>query len=126
MSCFYIVLLFAAVVVCPLLDISNAVVNTTNTNYSTTVLVTCNSGYAIDSLNAKNNTAITTCTIYGNWSSSSILCSGYKWIPDVTITNGNSFHSLVKRKRMKTECHALNNVESVDRKSLSQSFSVKC
>jgi hypothetical protein len=65
--------LLLAVVVCPILNISNASLNTTNTNFSTTVLVTCNSGYAIDPLNPTNNTALTSCTRNGNWSTS-IVC----------------------------------------------------
>jgi hypothetical protein len=63
-------------VVCPLLNITNAVLNTTNANYSTTVLVTCNSGYAIDPLDLNNNTALTVCTSSGNWSTSQIVCAG--------------------------------------------------
>ena len=65
---------FLAGVVCPPLNILNAAINTTNANYSVTVLVTCNLGYAINPLDFTKNTALTTCTQTGSWSMTSIVC----------------------------------------------------
>jgi hypothetical protein len=61
-------------VVCPPLNISNAWLNTSYTNYSTAVLVTCNSGYAINPYDIRNNIITTVCSASGNWSTYPISC----------------------------------------------------
>ena len=61
-------------VTCPALNVSHASPNNTYTFYRTTVLVTCNSGYAIDPLNYLNNSVSTTCTADGSWSVYPITC----------------------------------------------------
>ena len=59
---------------CPLLNVSNSVLNTTDLNYTTAVRVVCNDGYAIDPLNLFNNSIDTVCTRNANWSTFPIVC----------------------------------------------------
>ena len=59
---------------CPALNVSDARPNNTDTYYTITVFVTCNSGYAIDPLNYLNNSVSTTCTAEGSWSVYPIIC----------------------------------------------------
>jgi len=61
-------------VLCPKLNDTNAIFNTSNTIYSTTVRVTCKPGYAFDPMNFSNNTVNTVCTQYGTWSEVPDLC----------------------------------------------------
>ena len=63
-----------ATVSCPLLNVSNSVLNTTDSNYSTAVQVVCNPGFAIDPLNLLNSSVNTVCTESGNWSTFPITC----------------------------------------------------
>jgi len=68
------VLYVLATVRCPALNVSNSVLNTTNSNFSTVVRIVCNFGYAIDPLNLLNNSANSVCTSSGNWSTFPITC----------------------------------------------------
>ena len=61
-------------IMCPTLNVSDSSPNNTDTFYTTTVLVTCNSGYAIDPLNYLNNSVSTTCAADGSWSVYPIIC----------------------------------------------------
>jgi hypothetical protein len=65
---------FIAIVTCPQLNVSNSVLNTTDSNFTTAVQVVCDAGYAIDPLNLFNNSITTVCTSSGNWSTFPILC----------------------------------------------------
>jgi hypothetical protein len=65
---------FPAIVTCPQLNVSNSVLNTTDSNFTTAVQVVCDVGYAIDPLNLFNNSINTVCTSSGNWSTFPILC----------------------------------------------------
>jgi hypothetical protein len=79
--------LVCAAVMCPVLNKTNKTmnnsksdpsslytVNTTLNNYTTTALVTCITGYAIDPWKWSNNTVDTYCNEFGNWSTYPITC----------------------------------------------------
>lgn len=63
---------FHAVVRCPQLNGSNAILNTTEVAYSTIVNITCSAGYRINYNDTSTNVI---CTADGSWSSNSISCS---------------------------------------------------
>lgn len=65
---------FSAIVTCRHLNVSNSVVNTTDSNFTTAVQIVCDAGYAIDPLNLFNNSINTVCMSSGNWSTFPIVC----------------------------------------------------
>jgi len=76
-------------VLCPLLNVSNAQLNTTIRNYTTAVRVTCNHGFAFSSLEPTNNTANTTCMQSGSWSTDIDVCqSMFAELDEIQIMYG--------------------------------------
>lgn len=58
-------------VACPVLNVSNAIVNTSRVNYPTSALVTCRSGFEINATAAFINV---NCNSSGMWSVAAIEC----------------------------------------------------
>ena len=65
-------LIVESVVQCPMLNVCNAIVNTSQTSYDTVVSVACNPGYFV---NDNNSSVITKCLANASWSRDNIVCS---------------------------------------------------
>ena len=106
---------FLAIVTCRHLNVSNSVLNTTDSNFTTAVQIVCDAGYAIDPLNLFNNSISTVCMSSGNWSMFPIECqrksqrlTNFKFERVRILLKGASFFSVQWR-----HCNSDNDTVSI-------------